>query len=149
MSQSLAWLPVHSFENQGNGNFVEANASGFMGNDGKSYGNAIGDLNQDGYYDIAVNNSMPDPFHIWKSSGGVHGWISLQLEGVSSNRDGIGSWIEVVAGGVRQVHYTHCGTSYLGQKQQPNDLWPWSEYKRRFDYCYMAEWDSRCLDQYQ
>lgn len=103
------------FANQGGGFFIKAPGAGFLGDQAKSYGNAIGDLNQDGYYDIAVNNSDPDTFQIWKNSGGSNEWISVKLEGNESNKDGVGSWIELVAGGVRQIHFTHCGTSFLSQ----------------------------------
>jgi hypothetical protein len=37
------------------------------------------------------------------------------LVGTTSNTDGVGSFIEVYAGGVQQTRYTHCSMGYLGQ----------------------------------
>ena len=37
------------------------------------------------------------------------------MEGVLSNRDGVGSRIEVYADGMQQTRFTHCGIGFLGQ----------------------------------
>ena len=39
----------------------------------------------------------------------------MQLEGVKSNRDGIGTKIEVYTDTLYQMHYTLCGSGFLGQ----------------------------------
>jgi len=44
--------------------------------------------------------------------------LKVNLEGVESNRDGIGSWIEIYQDGQKQVRYTKCGTAYLAQNTQ-------------------------------
>ena len=86
-----------------------------------SYGTAIGDFNDDGFYDIVVvNNYDPQPKHfnhskVYRNNGGNHNWIKLQLEGVESNRNGIGSWIEAIAGNDHYYRYTTLGQSYASQ----------------------------------
>ncbi|RMG55645.1 MAG: hypothetical protein D6722_27575 [Bacteroidetes bacterium] len=52
---------------------------------------------------------------IWQRPTGANHWLKVRLRGTVSNRDGIGSWIELWAGGQRQIRYTQCGTSYMGQ----------------------------------
>ena len=42
-------------------------------------------------------------------------WIKIKLEGVESNKQGIGSWIEISVNGNKQYNYTLCGEGYLGQ----------------------------------
>ena len=53
--------------------------------------------------------------NLYKSSGGTNNWIKIELEGTFSNRDGIGSWIDIYREGEKFSRYTHCGISYLAQ----------------------------------
>ncbi len=103
------------FENLGNGTFSDVINNIMAGDSSTSFSSAIGDINNDGYPDIAINNALPDSLTLWQSSGGTNNWIKIKLEGTISNRDGIGSWIDVYAGGKRRTHYTVCGSGYLGQ----------------------------------
>ena len=83
---------------------------------GASYTNAIGDFNDDGLIDIVVQNNPPNPFYVWENQTENAGnWLKVQLEGIVSNRDGIGSRIEVYANGTYQMQFTLCGSGYLGQ----------------------------------
>ena len=52
------------------------------------------------------------------SKGYNNNWIKINLEGVESNRDGIGSVIEISSNGQTQYRYTHCGESYLAQNSK-------------------------------
>ena len=52
-----------------------------------------------------------------EGSTGKH-WVKISLEGVISNRDGIGSWIRVFSGGIEQVQYTFAGENYISQNSQ-------------------------------
>jgi len=101
------------FLNHNDGTFSSTQLSG---DDGSSFSNAIGDFNNDGLPDIAVNCKNCPNFRLWKNENSEnHHWLKVELEGTESNRDAIGSWIEVYAGGEKQVRYTHCGTGYLAQ----------------------------------
>lgn len=53
----------------------------------------IGDLNNDGFLDIQNGNS------IFLNNGNDNNWIKIHLEGVNSNRNGIGARVEVYADG--------------------------------------------------
>lgn len=103
------------FENMG-GVFAPAITAGFAGDTVFSFGSAWGDINNDGYPDIAETNWMQAKTHLWKNSGGgANHWLKLSLEGTTSNRDAIGSLIEYWIAGKKRIRYTHCGYGYLGQ----------------------------------
>lgn len=101
------------FENNGDGTFTRLMGIG-LDEDYKSFGMGVGDFNNDGFYDIAVNNQQVLP-NLFMNNGGTNNWVKLNLIGVESNRDGIGSWIEVYNNGNKFVRETYCGISYMSQ----------------------------------
>ena len=109
--------PVSSklYENNGLGHFLQPVGAGFVGDTGRSFANALGDFNNDGWVDIAVTNFDQESSQLWANSGGSQNWLRLELEGTLSNRDAVGSRIEYWVGGQRYLRTTHCGISYLGQ----------------------------------
>jgi hypothetical protein len=89
---------------------------GFDNDHAVSFGNAIGDINNDGLPDISVLNYTPSDMFLFKNeSSPSNNWLKVKLEGVVSNRQGIGSWIEISVNGEKQYNYTLCGEGYLGQ----------------------------------
>ncbi|MEZ4802916.1 MAG: FG-GAP-like repeat-containing protein [Gelidibacter sp.] len=113
---STAELNVSAFfECLANGMFQVPTNAGFNVDTFHSYSNVIGDINNDGYVDIFVNNDAPQNSSLWKNSGGTNNWLKVKLTGVQSNRNGIGSWIEVSVNGQLMNRYTLCGESFLGQ----------------------------------
>lgn len=105
------------YQNEGDGNFSQPNA-GFAGDTVSSFNNALGDFNDDGFYDIIVQNIDPAPAQLWRNGGNNNHWIKIQLEGVLSNRDGIGARLELHVNGQTQYRYTHCGIGFLGQNSR-------------------------------
>lgn len=85
------------------------------GDTASSFGNAMGDFNADGVVDLAVINIAPFHCHIWENQSSQGLWLKLKLEGVRSNRDGIGTKVLVYTDDIRQLRYKHCGIGYLGQ----------------------------------
>lgn len=65
-------------ENLGNGAFAPATGTGMEGDTVASFGQAIGDFNNDGYCDIAVVNEDA-PFQLWENYGGANHWIKIAL----------------------------------------------------------------------
>lgn len=109
-------LTAAFYENSGNGVFSIPNDAGFENDTGMSFSNAIGDVDNDGYPEIVVLNNGGGDIFLWKnSSANDQNWLKVNLLGTTSNKMGIGSWIEVSAGGQIQYHYTLCGEGYLGQ----------------------------------
>lgn len=102
------------FRNNNNGTFTRVTGSGIDINYYSSYGNAVGDFDNNGYLDIAVLNDF-EPCLLWKSSGGANKWIKVKLQGTVSNREAVGSLIYVYRNGTRFVRTVHCGQSYCSQ----------------------------------
>ncbi|GAB4158439.1 MAG: hypothetical protein Tsb0033_11640 [Winogradskyella sp.] len=106
------------YQNNNDGTFNLNNAA--VPNDfAYSYGNAIGDTDNDGYPEIAVNNISHSNIFLWKNNTPeINNWLKVKLEGTLSNRQGIGSFIEISIDGEKQYRYTHCGEGYLSQNSQ-------------------------------
>jgi len=116
ISDASTFLEAAFYENQGDGNFIIPETAGFDGDDGSSFSNAIGDVDNDGYPEIIVMNNGFEEIYLWKNDTPQdNNWLKVKLEGTESNRMGIGSWIKISAGGQEQYHYTLCGEGYLAQ----------------------------------
>lgn len=109
------YLSSAFYENNGNSTFQLNNAA--VPNDyAESYSNAIGDIDNDGYPEIVVNNINHDNIFLWKNhTTQTNNWLKVKLEGTISNRMGIGSFIEISINGDKQYRYTLCGEGYLAQ----------------------------------
>ena len=104
------------YENDGTGQYSIPENIGFENDAAISFSNAIGDINNDGYPDIVVLNYAPYNMYLWKNdSSQDNNWIKIKLQGVISNRQGIGSTIEISVNGEKQYNYTLCGEGYLSQ----------------------------------
>jgi enediyne biosynthesis protein E4 len=77
-----------------------------------SRGAAFDDLDNDGDIDIVVLNSRQRPTIIRNGSPAKRHWLQIQLEGTTSNRDGVGSKVIVTAGPLVQVAEVHSGRGY-------------------------------------
>ena len=105
--------------NDGNGLFSIPFDSGFESALASSFVNAYGDINNDGFPDLVETNADEEQVFLWENKTiNNNNWIKINLEGVESNRDGIGSVIEISANGQTQYRYTHCGESYLSQNSK-------------------------------
>ncbi|WP_426430749.1 FG-GAP-like repeat-containing protein [Winogradskyella sp. HB-48] len=104
------------YENQTNNTFTLLNNGSFINDNLESYANAIGDIDNDGYPEIVVSNSNNDDLFLWKNlTPNSNNWLKVKLEGTTSNKQGIGSTIEISVNGQKQYRYTLCGEGYLGQ----------------------------------
>nr|MBX2875175.1 VCBS repeat-containing protein [Saprospiraceae bacterium] len=90
--------------------------AGFVGDTVSSFGNAIGDYNNDGNLDILVVNTTTFPAQLWSNEGASsQSYLKIQLEGIISNREGIGARVDLYNEGHYQIRYRHGGMGYLGQ----------------------------------
>lgn len=103
------------FINQGNGTFVDDTLDQIAHPANLSFGSSIGDWNNDGYYDVCVVNGNGNKCGFWENMNNANNWIKFTLEGIISNKDGVGTWIELYRNGNKQVVYTMCGNSYASQ----------------------------------
>lgn len=103
------------FDNDGNGGYTTYPGTEFMPDQGLHFGSAIGDLTGDGWTDIAVLDMITFRSQIWKNPIGPSKWLKLHLEGTVSNRDAIGSLIEVWVDGEKRIDQTSSSNSYASQ----------------------------------
>ncbi len=112
--------PNQLFHNEGGAAFAEVSARS-----GPSFlvarssrGAAFGDYDDDGDLDIAVVN-VGGPAELLRNDGGNREhWLSVYLEGRSSNHSAVGARVRLQAGSLRLVREVRAGSSYTSQ----NDL---------------------------
>jgi hypothetical protein len=95
--------------------YVISSTAGFVNDTNTSFSNAIGDINNDGYQDFIVANQAPENHSLWRNTGGTNNWIKVKLDGILSNKAGIGSRIKATINGHEMYRYVLCGEAFLGQ----------------------------------
>jgi hypothetical protein len=76
-------------------------------------GAAFGDYDNDGDTDIFVVNLNQEGVLLRNEGGNKHNWLMIKTVGVNSNRDGIGTRVEVVTPSHTQMKEVQAGSSYL------------------------------------
>jgi hypothetical protein len=76
-------------------------------------GAAFADYDNDGKIDAFLVNLGAPAFLLHNTSPASNHWITINLAGHKSNRDGIGAQVEVIADGQRQQHERVAGSGYL------------------------------------
>jgi enediyne biosynthesis protein E4 len=97
--------PSNLLIGQPDGTFVESAEDAGILSFARARGAALTDLNLDGMLDLVVVNRREN-IKVWRNVGSgdasnpaaMGNWIAVQLEQAESNRDGIGSWVEVRIG---------------------------------------------------
>lgn len=82
--------------------------------------NAIGDFNNDGYSDIALNNFNASKFtfylnHENDNNTNANNFLKLKLEGTQSNKDAIGTVVKVWQEGNFRIFQKHSSNGFLNQ----------------------------------
>jgi enediyne biosynthesis protein E4 len=75
-------------------------------------GLAVGDLDNDGRTDVLIL-SQNGPLALFHNLGPSGHFLTLQLRGTTSNRDGVGAVVRVTSPGVSQTHWRIGGGSFL------------------------------------
>ena len=112
--------PKILYKNLRNGRFEDVSAKSGPGIMAPSpaRGMALGDIDNDGDLDIAINNINAYAELLRNDGGSGNHALMIRTIGTKSNRSGLGARIRVVAGGEEQIDEVRSGASYISQ----NDL---------------------------
>jgi hypothetical protein len=115
--------PKLLFQNRG-GQFslVHDDPAGPLSQSKVSRGAAFGDLDNDGAVDIVVNNTSDYPQILKNEIGAKNHSLILKLVGAPSNRDGIGTKIEVHCGTSVQFLEVQSAGSYMSANDTRSDI---------------------------
>jgi enediyne biosynthesis protein E4 len=105
------------FKGLGNGKFADVSRDAGPVMDVKSVarGACFADYDNDGKMDAYLVNLGARGTLIHNVTATTGHWITIQLKGTKSNRDGIGAHLEVFSGGRKQVAERIAGSGYLSQ----------------------------------
>jgi hypothetical protein len=103
-------------ENKGDGSFTDADEKGgaFFKTKIRARGSYILDFDNDGRMDVLVTAMADRPFLLRNRSASGNHWLTLDMEGTKSNRDGFGAKITITAGGKSCYSEARCLAGFLG-----------------------------------
>jgi hypothetical protein len=114
-------FPNAFFSNNGDGTFSDISASSGLDDPSRGRNASIVDLDGDGFVDVFVGNygEAPNLFHNTSvQQGNSNHWLTITVEGTTSNRDGIGTrlWLDTPDGEIQMREITsgptHGGGDY-------------------------------------
>jgi hypothetical protein len=105
---------AHDFDNDGfvdvmgGGNKIMYNKGvGTFASSGVSFGvSAVGDLNNDGFLDFQTGTTLRI------NNGNSNKWLKLNLQGIQSNRNGIGARVEIYGAWGKQIRDVRSGDGF-------------------------------------
>ena len=105
------------FENNGNGKFIDVSTERgvYFQEEKVGRGACFGDYDNDGDIDAYIVNLNDNGALLRNNKGNESNWISLDLIGETSNRDGIGASVTVISGGIKQFAQKKSSSGYLSQ----------------------------------
>jgi hypothetical protein len=110
--------PPHLFRNLGGGKFQEVTASlgGVFADPKVARGAAYADIDNDGALDVLLTTNGGRAY-LFHNEGTTGHSLRIKLQGVQSNRDGIGAVVRLTSGGDKQWKMMRSGSSYLSQSE--------------------------------
>ncbi|MBI2948008.1 MAG: CRTAC1 family protein [Verrucomicrobia bacterium] len=103
-------------QNKGDGNFTDAADLGgaFFKTKIRARGSYILDFDNDGRLDVLITALADRAFLLRNRGTTANHWLTLDLQGARSNRDGFGALITLAAGGKKRRAEARCQTGFLG-----------------------------------
>jgi hypothetical protein len=119
-------IPNILYENDGAGHFTEVPGAGGAAGSSEGRGNqvSVADYDRDGFLDLFITNGAGSPpfsqgpHQLYHNKGNTNNWLEIDLQGVQSNRDGIGTVVVLEAGGVKQSRTQNGGIHSFSQNHQ-------------------------------
>ncbi|HLH55771.1 MAG TPA: CRTAC1 family protein, partial [Verrucomicrobiae bacterium] len=107
-------------ENTGQGVYVDAADKGgaYFRTKVRARGSAVADFDNDGRMDVVVTTMGDRPFLLHNRDRSGNHWITLDLVGTRSNRDGFGALATVTAGGRDYSAECRCAFGFLMQSDR-------------------------------
>ncbi|HLV81518.1 MAG TPA: CRTAC1 family protein [Chthonomonadaceae bacterium] len=107
--------PIQLFHNRSGAAFddISAALTGSAGQPIVGRGLAIGDFDNDGRMDVLVVESEGAPLLLHNETPNTGHWLEVKLQGVKSNRDGIGALVTFEAAGRKLLRLCHTDGSYM------------------------------------
>jgi len=110
--------PTTLFRNNDDGTFSNISATAGLADVDLGKGLILFDMDNDGDEDVFIANTRTPPV-IYRSDASENGnhWIRFKLQGVFSNRDGIGALLRASDDGETQTKYFNPTNSFIGQHE--------------------------------
>src|SRR5579859_5371957 len=107
-------------ENTGSGAYVDAAEKGgaYFKTKVRARGSAVADFDNDGRMDLVVTTMGDRPFLLHNRDRSGNHWITLDLVGTRSNRDGFGAVVKLSAGGKDYFAESRCAFGFLMQSDR-------------------------------
>jgi len=93
-------------------------ATGDLGTPLVGRGATYADIDDDGDLDLLITQNGGPPSLLRNDAALGHHWLRVKLIGTAVNRDAIGAWVEVHAGGMVQRRQVMPSRSYLSQVEK-------------------------------
>ena len=107
-------------ENRGDGTYTDAAAKGgtYFKTKVRARGSAVADFDNDGRMDILVTTMGDRPFLLHNRDHSGNHWLTLDLEGTRSNRDGLGAQVMLTSRGKTYSAQSRCAFGFLMQSDR-------------------------------
>ena len=124
----VANLPNRLLENDGTGHFTAVPGAGGAAGSQSGRGDVVAtaDYDRDGFLDLFITNGHDPtspltengPHQMFRNQGNDNHWLEIDLEGVQSNRDGIGANVEIETKNIIQIREQSGGMHRITQNHQ-------------------------------
>ena len=107
-------------ENTGEGKYIDAAEKGgaYFRTKVRARGSAVADYDNDGRMDVLVTTMGDRPFLLHNRDRTANHWLTLDLVGTKSNRDGFGATVTVSAGANQYFAEARCACGFLMQSDR-------------------------------